>query len=274
MEDSDSPEVQVPRRDQSLERELQACLDSGESVWVVGDVHARPDILKTLLQGLELSEGARVLLLGDLFDRGPSPRELVDFVRAHPQIATLQGNHEDLLLQCLDLSTGLLSPSSKWLRVGGPETLVDYDLPTSESLLPHDHPLLLDAQWVNTLPQELVLERWRCVHAGYRPGRPLSRQRYNDVMWIRGEFTDSTDILDSKRTILVGHTVTSDLGVQEGWVKESTQRLQDGRPQWLNLDTSLYTWEPGKLSAMDLQSGQLAQCTGTGEFSMKELLHV
>lgn len=270
----DTETVARPRRNPDLESRLQACLDTGHSLWVVGDVHARPDILKQMLDGLELAPEDRVLLLGDLYDRGPAPKNLVSFVRSHPQVSTLQGNHEDLLLQCLDLSTRILTPSAKWLRVGGLDTLADYKLPSTVSELPQDHSLLQDATWVNGLPQELVLDRWRCVHAGYNPERSLFEQHYNEVMWIRSGFTNFSSILDPDRTILVGHTVTTDLGAQEGQIKQSAHHLRDGRPQWLNLDTSLYTWEPGMLSALDLQSGRLAQCSGEGEFTLEACLGV
>src|SRR3546814_5820744 len=44
------------------------------------------------------------------------------------------------------------------------------------------------------------------VHAGVRPGVPLSEQRKQDMLWIRDLFLDSA--ADHGKVVVHGHTVT------------------------------------------------------------------
>ena len=58
------------RRNRQIEAELQQTLDEGGNVWAIGDVHGYADTL-ALLDSLNLNSRDRVVLLGDLVDRGP-----------------------------------------------------------------------------------------------------------------------------------------------------------------------------------------------------------
>ena len=59
------------RRNKQIEAELQQTLDEEGNVWAIGDVHGYADTLLALLDSLNLSSRDRVVLLGDLVDRGP-----------------------------------------------------------------------------------------------------------------------------------------------------------------------------------------------------------
>ena len=252
-----------PRRDAALEADLNRRLKAGHNVWVVGDVHGHLHVLRRLMEHLQPGPEDRWVLLGDLLDRGPDPRPLVEFVRGNPAISTLEGNHEQLLLRCLDPTGRTLTPSAKWMRVGGPDTLRSYELKEADAIaLGVDHALHRDARWFLSLPQEMVLDDWRLVHAGYHPERPLDDQRANDLLWIRDTFFDHPEVLDPVRAILVGHTITHTLGAERGQPQRSRLRLADGRPAWVNLDSSLYDWKPGRLTCLNLATRQLTQCPG------------
>ena len=60
-----------------IEAELQTTLDEGGNVWAIGDVHGYADTLVALLESLNLSSRDRVVLLGDLVDRGPYSVEVI-----------------------------------------------------------------------------------------------------------------------------------------------------------------------------------------------------
>lgn len=47
-------------------------------------------------------------------------------------------------------------------------------------------------------------ERFIFVHAGLRPGRALTEQQEQDMLWIRDEFLDSD--YDWGKTVVFGHT--------------------------------------------------------------------
>lgn len=83
----------------------------GYRAYAVGDVHGRLDLLEALLakieQDVERRPAKHVLLvmLGDLIDRGPDSRGVVERMRTyrHETIKTyfLAGNHEEVLLRIL-----------------------------------------------------------------------------------------------------------------------------------------------------------------------------
>ena len=61
----------------SLEADLQACLDDGHRIYVVGDVHGHLATFRALLHRLNLSDDDRVVCLGDMIDRGPDSAGVV-----------------------------------------------------------------------------------------------------------------------------------------------------------------------------------------------------
>ncbi|MCA9568093.1 MAG: metallophosphoesterase [Myxococcales bacterium] len=63
---------------------------------VVGDVHGCADELRALLASVRPD---RVVMVGDLFTKGPDPVGVYDQVRDHEVVI---GNHDDRLLQVLD----------------------------------------------------------------------------------------------------------------------------------------------------------------------------
>ena len=63
----------------------------------VGDIHGCHHEFSDLLQLLELQAGDRVVLLGDIVNRGPDSIKVIDLARVTNAISLL-GNHELRLL--------------------------------------------------------------------------------------------------------------------------------------------------------------------------------
>src|SRR4051812_18325313 len=100
------------------------------STYVIGDVHGRYRQLQQLERDVPWDLAVdKVVFLGDLNDRGDQIMEVVDEVislrEANPNVVALRGNHEQMLLDCLDY--GDLS----WLipENGGQETISQYGCP-------------------------------------------------------------------------------------------------------------------------------------------------
>ena len=101
-------------------------------IYAVGDIHGRVDLLDNLhnlIKADSVHFQARrkvVIYLGDYIDRGPSSRELLDFLIGSPlldfETVHIKGNHEDILLRFLDDSQ--IGPD--WVTVGGDATLESY----------------------------------------------------------------------------------------------------------------------------------------------------
>ena len=58
-------------RDWDTEADLQARLSAGFRVWIVGDIHGHLATFRALIHRLDLDKDDRVVLLGDMIDRGP-----------------------------------------------------------------------------------------------------------------------------------------------------------------------------------------------------------
>ena len=114
-----------------------ASLPPGQRVYAVGDVHGRFDLLMDLIGRIEADNAARgptevhVVMLGDLIDRGPQSREIIDFfLQGAPAFAQwhfIMGNHEEMLLKLIDNPDSSLMP--QFLRFGGRETFESYGAP-------------------------------------------------------------------------------------------------------------------------------------------------
>lgn len=84
-----------------------------ESVWILGDIHGCFETFKALLK--KLPEDAKICLVGDLIDRGPKSKEMVQYVIDN-DIDCVKGNHEVMMIE---------NPPY-WSLNGGHETLESY----------------------------------------------------------------------------------------------------------------------------------------------------
>ncbi len=239
-------------RCRDTEADLQACLDAGARVWVVGDVHGHLMTFKALLHRMELEDNDMVVLLGDMIDRGPDSATLISFIREHPQIICIKGNHEQMAIHSLK-GQGI-ELSDVWMAKGGASTWGSYIVAAKGDL--HEAKLRFaeDCAWMADLPSHIVLDHWRLVHAGYHPNIPIDQQDEKTILWIRRAFFKHKSPIDPKRCILFGHTPTTKFG-KRGNIAESKVRLLDGRPSWIGLDTCAYNPEQPSLSAFDIASG-------------------
>jgi serine/threonine protein phosphatase 1 len=192
----------------------------GERVYAVGDVHGRYDLLERLLKQIErdhLARGparTRLIFLGDLIDRGPASKAVVGALRAAQaasrQVIVLKGNHEDILLHCLEGDAGA---QRAWLKHGGAATLRSYGLdPPAEGESAGDFAARLEERltpdvvaWIRGLPLKAQSGGFFFCHAGVRPGVALNRQDSDDLVWIRDEFLDCVD--DHGAVIVHGHSI-------------------------------------------------------------------
>lgn len=193
--------------------------------YAIGDIHGRLDLLLKAIKAIEEDAKNRgwteddytIITLGDYTDRGPDTKGVIEFLMKYPNIQSIAGNHEYILLNCFEWGNLTQKPwphSSRdlasFLRNGGIETLesygfeynghVDVDL----SIIPREH-----IQWLFDLPIFIETENHFFVHAGVKPYVKLDDQHPNDLIWIRSEFfmeADSDNPFDWGKHIVHGHT--------------------------------------------------------------------
>ena len=238
-------------RDPSLEADLQARIEDGHRIFVVGDVHGHLATFRALLHRLKLKPEDRVICLGDMIDRGPSSAALVALLRTHPQLICIKGNHEQMAIQCVQ-PDGTFEAWQPWMKRGGKSTYGSYIVQAEGDLWEAKRAMLNDFMWLDTLPTQIVLDEIRLVHAGYDPRMPLDMQGEKELLWIRKEWFTHEWPVDPARTVFFGHTTTTKLGDAAGDVAFSPARLADGRPAWVGLDVGAYNHVSPGLAAVNL----------------------
>jgi predicted phosphodiesterase len=123
----------------------------------IGDVHGCHLEFAELLARLELTRDDRVIMLGDLVNRGPDSNKVLALAREH-RVVSLLGNHELRLL--------------KFWRTGDTRFLKEGDLDTIKQLKPDDW-ALLDGMRLTFEEPELNTV---FVHGGFLPNQPWQRQ--------------------------------------------------------------------------------------------------
>ena len=240
-------------RDPSLEADLQARLDDGHRLYVVGDVHGHLATFRALLHRLSLAPEDRVVCLGDMIDRGPDSAGLVDLLRSHPQVICLKGNHEQMAVQSVQMD-GTFEAWQPWMKRGGKSTYASYIVQAEGDLWQAKQTMVDDFIWLDNLPTQIVLDHIRLVHAGYDPRMPLDMQGEKELLWIRKEWFQHEGAVDPARTVFFGHTTTTKLGDAAGEVARSETLLFDGRPAWVGVDIGAYNHVSPGLVAMDVST--------------------
>ncbi|MDJ0922039.1 MAG: metallophosphoesterase family protein [Henriciella sp.] len=220
---------------------------NGKRVYAIGDVHGRLDVLDELLDQINshAQTASRVethlIFLGDLIDRGPQSRGVVervmDPISGIDKVHFILGNHEEALVRGLSGEPNLLK---SWLTHGGYDTAESYGVERGlliekpDDVLEH---LLSSAippahlKFMGGFLDSIRFGDYLFVHAGVRPGIPLTRQWPQDLRWIRDEFLDSD--ADFGAVVVHGHTIAEA-------ITEKSNRI--------GLDTGAYS--TGKLSAV------------------------
>lgn len=101
---------------------------------IIADVAGRYEELLELLKIMPHEE--KLVLVGDIIDRGPMSKEVVDFAMNDPYVITLKGNHEEMFV-----NDPLLSRSN-----GGLTTLESFGVKSHQEI-PKKY-----MDWFNSLP--------------------------------------------------------------------------------------------------------------------------
>ena len=195
-------------------------------VYAIGDIHGHLALLEAAHDRIEADRRANgdpeapVIHVGDLVDRGPDSRGVVEFLRsgcaAGRPWTVLQGNHDYLFALFLDdpeaIGHGRM-PAHAWLEpnIGGAETLESYGVQAPASRpLEHVHRAAREAvpaahrTFLAACPTLHRAGSAIFVHAGLRPGVPLDKQSMRDLLWIRDSFLQDTR--DHGALVVHGHT--------------------------------------------------------------------
>lgn len=144
----------------------------------IGDIHGHFDELTVLLEKIAYKSSTdRLILLGDLVDRGPKSKEVISWARTN-NIECVRGNHDQ---RYLDIKTKVLwhaeNPGQTKPTVLRNKDKMDLFHQLSEE----------DLEWIASLPIFIKIPEIRtiAVHAGLEPGKPPEECNINTMMHIR-----------------------------------------------------------------------------------------
>ncbi|QIE47537.1 serine/threonine protein phosphatase [Pseudohalocynthiibacter aestuariivivens] len=235
-------------------------------IYVIPDIHGQKAMLDTALARIEADGGAdaSLVVLGDLVDRGPDSRGVIDTLMrgqaAGRDWTVLRGNHDQLFLDFLERgqihSANILSGRS-WLneRLGGAQTLASYGVDSSEdapnwqaacAAVPDVH-----VRYLKGLPYYHLQDGKLFVHAGILPQAPLEWQSEKDMIWIREPFLSYTGRWPW--LVVHGHTAQDypshhgnrvNLDGGAGWGRPLYPAVFDGDDCWLLTETGRVPLRP------------------------------
>lgn len=206
----------------------QYAVPDGVRVYAIGDIHGRLDLFDRLLDMID-DDGDRrgvsethLILLGDLVDRGPDSRGVVDRAMSleerYDSVRYLMGNHEEVMLGAAQGDTKMVR---FFCRIGGRETILSYGMPANQyrnmeleelgealpELFPKAH-----IDFISGFEDQIIIGDYVFVHAGVRPEVPLAEQKVSDMRWIREEFI--TDTRHHEKMVVHGHTISEKIDEQ------------------------------------------------------------
>lgn len=175
--------------------------------YVTSDIHGRLDRLKSLIKIIDLKEDDTLYVIGDLVDRGDKPIETIEFVKDHPQIEVIIGNHDEMMLYTLKHKDEI--QAERWGRNRNEPTLEGFDKLSKDK---QDEIL----NYLDGLPYyKIIDDKYLLVHAGFEPERlnkDMKNMKLEDALnsqkdrlvWVRDEFLKNK-ALDNLITIF-GHS--------------------------------------------------------------------
>jgi serine/threonine protein phosphatase 1 len=204
----------------------------------IGDVHGCDTALATLLDFVAPTADDTVVFLGDLVDRGPGTKQVIEMVldlESQCRVIVIQGNHEEMLLNALN---GL--GWKMWIRFGGQMVLDSYG---EQRAIPLSHLQLM----------EQALDYWETptdifIHANLEPDVPLSEQSGEMLRWLH--LTGFETRYDPDRRVICGHTPQ----------KSGVPLVFDG---WVAIDTDCQ--RGGWLTCLDVEADLVYQANEQGE---------
>lgn len=247
------------RRAPRLEEEIASAeprlfsVGEGRRVYAIGDVHGRCDLFRQMILAIAADHEARgkvdefrVVLLGDLIDRGPDSDKVVDIAVALSALwsgfTCLKGNHEEVFAQACRGDWQAL----RFFRGMGRDTLTSYGIEsafidTADDLALHaaiiDHVPESHRDFIRDLPNYAEVGDYLFVHAGIRPGVDLAEQTAEDLHWIRHDFLSSR--AEHPHMVVHGHSITEFI---------------DEQPNRIGIDTGAYASD--RLTAIGLEGAE------------------
>jgi serine/threonine protein phosphatase 1 len=170
--------------------------------FIIGDIHGCAATLRRLVDDtLRPFPDDRIYLLGDLIDRGPDSKGVLDYIfelrERGLSVSSVRGNHEEMCLQAVDDLYCL----ELWIANGGLATLESFQA-DGPGEIPHIY-----REFLRSLPLYIQLDDFVIVHAGLNFDPPSPFDDSSAMLWTRSPVVDRQRI--GGRRLICGHSPVS-----------------------------------------------------------------
>ena len=227
--------------------------------FAIGDIHGCDRALECVLEQIQPDIEDRIVLLGDIIDRGPNSARCVQMLLNlynRCQLTLVAGNHEEMLFEALE--TGL--KGSRWLMYGGDVVLANYG--GSVDKIPPMH-----LQYLASGLDYFETESEIFVHANVDPELDLPEQDVSGALYTGGGFPLDINMAPGEELVISTSLSVNSYGFPwmiEEWAKYQTVVPHIGRYKrdWFSLyfGGTMTTW-------VNASSSSGISCTGNEEFA-------
>lgn len=175
----------------------------------IGDVHGCYDLLIKALDWIEAQapDGAEVVFVGDIVDRGPKSREVVELLMRGPRRLQdvwqpIMGNHEVMMLLAFD--DRRMWDVHHWLINGGEATLASYEKTNAKGPVDFKAVPAAHIEWIRSLPVFHETKNHWFVHAGLYPDTNPRNEDREVLLWSRKWWDAGYGSYE--RHVVFGHT--------------------------------------------------------------------
>lgn len=168
-------------------------------VIAIGDIHGCYDPFSRLLDAISPDQEDTIVILGDVVDRGPKSREVIERLlqlKDECQLVCITGNHEEMMLAAVDNKISV----QDWLVHGGDTTLDSYGKGWAPSRLPDEH-----VEFLRSWQDYFETPSHFFAHGNYLARKPLSEQPWHEMRWESLKHF-RPGVHCSGKTAIVGHT--------------------------------------------------------------------
>lgn len=215
------------------------------STYIISDIHGCNKTFRKALKSVALKKADNLILLGDLIDRGPDSKGVLDTVillRDHGfNVICIKGNHEQMLIDALDDTYEKV----QWIRNGGKQTLNSF-LTSDISGIPQSY-----IDLIRSFEDYYLVEDFILVHAGLDMTLENPFEDKYSLFWLRDWKSVFNKSWLGKRIVIHGHTPSKDVLIKDQFNLDS---------QVWGIDGGVYLRDEegyGKLCVFKLESKQV-----------------
>lgn len=150
---------------------------------IIADIAGQMDAVQRLVDKVNPK---KIILVGDLIDRGPHSAEVVEWAIKDNRVTTILGNHEHMMLDYWRLSQ--VYDQGIWEMNGGTATMLSYDRYFGSKKPPASHLNFLESRNLFYVHEDLIVTH-AAIHEKMNIAQACDLQSNleESVLWNRGE---------------------------------------------------------------------------------------